>query len=157
MAIVTRRISIAKPPAIVWEQLADIEGQSRWMRDLKEVRVTSPGPIGVGTRAVGRVRMFGLPAADPIEIDAWEPGRHLGLRHLGRFTGRGDVWLAADGAGGTAARWREALSPDPARLGLPRPAAAAWRLLDPGFGLMLAIVFRADLRRLKRLVEGGGP
>src|SRR5574337_236594 len=149
MAVVTRRISVAAPPAVVWAQVADIEGQPRWMRDLKKVRITSSGPIGVGTRALGRIRMFGLPAEDPIEIDAWDPGRHLGLRHVGRFSGRGDIWLSSDGAGRTLVRWREAIAPDVDGLGLPRSFGLVWRLMDPGFAVILALVFRADLRRLK--------
>lgn len=153
MAVVTRHVSIAAPPGRVWALLADIEGQPRWMRDLKEVRVTSPGPIGLGTRAVGRIRMFGLPAEDPIEIDAWDPGRHFGLRHLGRFSGRGDIWLSVDGSGGTVVRWRETIAPDLESLGVPRPMGMAWRLIEPAFAVVLALVFRADLRRLKRLAE----
>lgn len=156
MAVVTRSIRIEAPREAVWDVLADIPGQPRWMRDLKSVRLTTPGPVGVGTRAVGRVRMFGLTADDPIEIDVFEPGRHFGLIHHGLFAGRGDIRLREAG-GATIVTWREALAPDPARLGLPAGLARLWRLLDPAFALVLEVVFRADLRRLRQLVETGQP
>lgn len=154
MAVVTRAVRIAAPPGAVWAVLADIPRQPLWMRDLKDVRVTTPGPIGLGSRAVGRIRMFGLGAEDPIEIDAFAPGRHFGLVHGGAFGGRGDIWLQAEGAESTILRWREELAPDLARLGLPVQLRLAWRAADPLFAAVLTLVFRADLRRLKRLVEG---
>ncbi|MGH2468082.1 MAG: SRPBCC family protein [Candidatus Limnocylindrales bacterium] len=154
MAVVTRAIRIDAPAEAVWAVLADIPRQPLWMRDLKEVRVTTPGPVRQGSWAVGRIRMFGLPAEDPIEIDAFEPGRHFGLVHWGAFGGRGDIWLEADGAGRTIVRWREQLAPDFARLGLPVQLGLAWRVADPVLAAVLTVVFRADLRRLKRLVEG---
>ncbi|HEX5466547.1 MAG TPA: SRPBCC family protein [Candidatus Limnocylindrales bacterium] len=152
MAVVTRAIRIEAPGEVVWDVLADIPGQPRWMRDLKSVRLTTPGPVGVGTRALGRVRMFGLTADDHIEIDAFEPGRHFGLIHRGRFAGRGDLRLREEGRA-TIVTWREELAPDLGRLGLPAALAASWRLVDPVFGLVLDVVFRSDLHRLRRLIE----
>lgn len=166
MPVIRRAIRIEAPPEAVWAVLADIPGQPRWMRDLKSVQLTTSGPVGVGTRAVGRVRMFGLAADDPIEIDVFEPGRHFGLRHLGAFVGRGDIRLRS-AAGGTIVSWREELRLDPGRLrpphalaplwslGLPRALGLLWRLIDPGSGVVLSLVFRSDLRRLRAVVEGG--
>ena len=34
----------------VWAVLSDIEGQPRWMHDMKAVRMTTPGPVRVGSR-----------------------------------------------------------------------------------------------------------
>lgn len=153
MAVVSERILIAASPESVWAVLADLSGQPSWMRDLKEVRLAAPDPIGVGTRAIGLVRIFGLSAEDPIEIDAFEPGVHFGLAHQGAFVGRGDFWLSARGPDLTLVRWREALAPDFAALWIPSGLARLWPVVDPLFGLVLRAVFRADMRRLKQLVE----
>jgi Polyketide cyclase / dehydrase and lipid transport len=153
MAVVTERILVAAPPESVWAVLADLPGQPSWMRDLKEVRLTTSEPVAAGSRAIGLVRIFGLSAEDPIEIDAFEPGVHFGLVHLGAFAGRGDFWLSGWGSDLTLVRWREALAPDFAALGVPSRLAWLWPVVDPIFGLVLRAVFRADLRRLKRLVE----
>ncbi|HEX5451205.1 MAG TPA: SRPBCC family protein, partial [Candidatus Limnocylindrales bacterium] len=124
MPTVVRRIRLDAPPARVWPYLADLDLQLRWMRDLKSVELETPGPIGLGTRALGHVRVFGLPTRDPVEVDAFVPERHLGLRHHGRFTGRGDLWLAPDGSG-SRLTWREEFRFRSAGLPLPPLPAKA--------------------------------
>ncbi len=158
MPIIERRIVIPASPDRVWEVLSDVPAQPKWMRDLKAIRFVAPSgsptapppdPLrpGVGTRAVGTVRMFGLEQSDPVEIDAFDPPRHFGLRHLGRFTGRGDFWLTPvhDGTA-TLVHWREELLSPAVRLG------RLGRLVDGLFAPLFELVFREDLRRLRRLV-----
>ena len=157
MPVIERRITIPTPPERVWEVLADVAAQPQWMRDLKSIRFEGrPGDgfeaIGVGTRAVGTVRMFGFEQSDPVEIDAFEPPRHFGLRHLGGFTGRGDFWLEPVGGGdATRVRWREELWSPVARAG------RVGRLLDRLFTPVFEVVFRDDLRRLREIAVSGGP
>jgi hypothetical protein len=115
------------------------------MRDLKAVRLEDRGTVGVGTRAEGDVRIFGMRALDPITITAFEPPRRFAIRHDGRFSGAGDIRLDPDPDGtGTIVRWSETLVP-PAL-----PHVASW-LLAP----ILRHVFQADLDRLRELVETG--
>jgi uncharacterized protein YndB with AHSA1/START domain len=170
MPAIERHIRIAAPPDAVWEVLADLPGQPRWMRDLRDVHVRTPGPPRVGTIAIGTVRMFGLSQQDPIEITVLDPPRRYAIRHLGAFRGWGELRLAPlDGGATTHLRWREELQPTvhalpgaawAGRLPLAGPAVARcteqlMRLIDPLFTPVFGAVFRADLRRLKRLVETG--
>ncbi len=155
--VTVRTITIRAPTDTVWAVLADLERQPEWMRDLKSVRVLSEGPTGLGTRAAGTVRMFGMAVDDPVVIDAFEPRRHFGLRHLGVFRGRGDIWLEPlPGGRATRVTWREELRADPTALGQGGRLARVSRGLEPLFDLALApvfeVVFRADLRRLRDLV-----
>ena len=160
MPVVERRITIDAPPGGVWALLADVERQPLWMHDLKSVELEGDEPVGVGTRGVGTVRMFGVSQSDPIEITAFDPPRHFALVHLGRFRGSGEMWLTPLADGSTHVRWREELSPAVDSFALPPPAArlatAVTRLVDPLLHPLFSYVFRSDLRRLKRMLESQG-
>ena len=138
------RVEIDAPIGQVWARIADVERQPDWMTDLRSVRVTTLGPIGVGTRAEGRVRILGLSVDDPVEIVEFEPPHRYGIRHLGRFAGGGRIALdTLDGGRRTRVEWAETLVPP----------------VLPNLGSLvqapiLGRVFQADLERLKALVEG---
>lgn len=138
-------VVIDAPPDRVWDEIADIEGQPRWMTDLKSVEM-APGKTGVGARGIGTVRIFGVPVRDPVTVTAFEPPRRFAIRHEGTFAGEGTIELepGADGTT-TIVRWEETIRPPV----LPR---AGWLVLRP----ILRDVFQADLHRLRRLIEDGG-
>ena len=138
-------VVIDAPIARVWAELADIEGQPRWMHDLKTVTIETPGPVGVGTRATGRVRVLGITVEDPVEITEFEPPTRFAIAHEGLFTGSGLITLEA-GADGTTTivRWEEVLV-----------APALPDLADLVLRPILADVFQRDLDRLRVLVETG--
>lgn len=136
-------VVIDAPIEEVWTVVADIEGQPRWMHEMKAVRVLTDGPIGVDTRGEANVRIFGISVTDPITITAFEPPRHFAIRHEGRFSGEGIIELEPGADGGTTiVRWDERLVPP----FLPHLAAL---LQAP----ILGAIFRADLDRLRELVE----
>jgi uncharacterized protein YndB with AHSA1/START domain len=43
MPTIVRHIRIAASPEHVWRVLVDVQGQPRWMRDLRSVRMLSEG------------------------------------------------------------------------------------------------------------------
>jgi uncharacterized membrane protein len=139
-------IEIDAPIRQVWSVLADIERQPSWMHDLREVRLLTPPPVGVGTRAVGRVQAFGITVEDPIEITIFEPPVRYAIRHEGFVRGGGDIRLVAEGGDGdtatTLVTWEETLVP---------------RILPHLGGVVLATIFgpifQQDLERLAALVE----
>jgi hypothetical protein len=139
-------IEIDAPIGRVWSVLADIERQPEWMHDLREVRLLTPPPVGVGTRAIGRVQAFGIAVEDPIEITVFEPPVRYAIRHEGFVRGGGDIRLVAEGGDGetgtTLVTWEETLIP---RV-LPHLGA---RVLAAVFGP----IFERDLERLAGLVE----
>lgn len=134
---------IDAPIERVWAELVDIEGQPRWMHDMKSVRMADDGPLRVGSRGEATVRMYGLGVTDPVTITALEPPTRFALAHEGRVTGDG-MFRLEPGADGTTTivRWDE-------RLVLP---------VLPHLGAVLAApvfrqVFQHDLERLTALVE----
>lgn len=156
MPVIVRALTLPAPPQAVWALLIDLDRQPAWMHDLKAITPTTDGPVGVGFRAVGHVRMFGVRQDDPIEVTAFEAGRHFGLIHGGGFAGRADFWLEPLARGRqTRVTWREELRPDARRLGLPEALQPLLLRLDPLLGPVFEIIFRADLRRFRALLISG--
>lgn len=155
---VLRRLAGGEPPAPirslividapierVWPILSDIEGQPRWMHDMKSVRMSTPGPTRVGSRGESTVRMFGISVTDPVTVTEFQPPTRFAISHDGTFHGGGLLTLEA-GADGTTTivRWDETL------LAPVFPHAAAVATAP-----IFATVFQRDLERLRDLVESG--
>jgi carbon monoxide dehydrogenase subunit G len=169
MPTIARHIRIQATPERVWEVLVDVPGQPRWMRDLRSIRMCSEGPLAVGSVMVGEVRMFGLSQEDPVEVTALDAPVRYAIAHRGGFVGHGEFVLRPlEGGRATHVRWLERLDITPAAVPLlphlsgspligPPLVAVASRLLPLVDALLVPVftwVFREDLRRLKRLVEG---
>lgn len=135
-------VLIAAPIERAWALLADIERQPEWMHDLKSVRLTTPPPVGVGTRGIGRVRVFGIGVEDPVEITAFQAPVHFAIRHEGLVTGEGDIRLTSGPDDTTTVTWDEALR-------APVLAHVGTFVLRAVFGP----IFRRDLERLAVLAE----
>ena len=138
-------VVVDAPPDETWAVVADIPLQPEWMHEMKAVRLTTPGPVGVGTRGEATVRIAGIAVTDPVEVTAFEPPTRFAIRHEGVFTGGGLITLepGADGTT-TIVRWEETLVP-------PLLPVLGALVLAP----VLRSIFQADLHRLKRLVETG--
>lgn len=138
------RIEIDAPIGEVWERLADIERQPDWMADMKSVRLTTTGPVGLGTRGEARIRVLGIAVHDPVEIVEFAPPHRFAVRHDGRFSGSGLITLdTLDGGRRTRVVWTESLVPP----FLPNLASLVQAPI-------LGRIFQADLERLKLLIEG---
>lgn len=135
-------ITIAAPIDEVWEVLSDIEHQPLWMGEMKAVRLRSPGPVGVGTRAEAEVRIFLVGIVDPVEVDTYDPPTRFGIRHVGTFSGEGRFTLEAIDGGRTLVRWDERLVP-------PFLPHLGQILQKP----ILGAIFQTDLERLRETVE----
>lgn len=138
-------VVIDAPIAEIWAIVTDIPLQLEWMREMKDVRVTTAGPTGVGTRGEATVRIAGIGVTDPVEVTVFDPPVRYAIRHEGRFAGGGEITLEAGADGATTiVRWAETLVPP----------------LLPELGALvqapiLRSIFQADLHRLRRLVETG--
>jgi hypothetical protein len=126
-----------------WAVVADVPRQVEWMREMKELRILTEGPIAAGTKGEATVRILGVSVTDTVTITAVEPPSRYAIRHDGLIAGGGTITLepGADGTT-TIVRWEETLVPPL----LPELGAV---LQAP----ILRSVFQADLRHLKRLVE----
>jgi len=141
---------IEASPARVWADVEDVASHVEWMADAEAIRFTSDRTSGVGTTFDCDTRVGPLRLTDRMEITRWEPGRAMGVRHVGVVTGDG------------------AFTMRPVRRGLRRRAATRFewteRLTFPWWmggpvgalvgGRVLKLIWRRNLRALKRRIEG---
>lgn len=136
-------VVIDAPIARVWTALADVEGQPRWMHEMKSVRLLTEPPVGIGTRGEATVRIFGLSTTDPVEITEFVPPHRFAIRHEGAFTGGGLITLepGADGST-TIVRWDETL--------IAPVLPHLWAVVAAP---VMTAIFQADLLTFRDLVE----
>jgi hypothetical protein len=129
----------------VWPYLVDWERLDRWMREIRDVRVTTPFREGVGVEARATVQIAGFTTQDRVRVTRWEPPWILEIAHLGWVKGTGYMELspAEDGCG---LFWREQLIPPWGPFG-----RVGMRILRPA----MRRVFASDLEELRKLVEAG--
>lgn len=130
----------------MWKAIEDIRTHVGWMDEAVAIRFTSTRRRGVGTTFDCDTRVGPLRTTDRMEITAWRPGRVMGIRHVGAVTGEGRFVLRRRLRGGTRFTWEERLV-FPWWMGGPLGALV-------GGHVVLRLVWRRNLRNLKRLVEG---
>jgi len=145
MARLDLRIFIRATPERVWEILADLPGQKRWMADLRSLEITSPQQAGEGTEMNVTSELFGQPLVrDRMTITAWQPPHRLDVRHAGAFSGTGSFVLDPV-RGGTVFTWIEDFQPPLGRIG------------ELGFTMLVGPhmqrVFRRSMDNVRRLAE----
>jgi uncharacterized protein YndB with AHSA1/START domain len=130
--------------AEVWDAVRDIGSHVRWMHDAEAIRFTSGRREGTGTTFDCDSRLGPFRLVDHMEVVEWQPGRVIGIRHVGTVTGVGRFTLRRHRRG-TRFVWKE-------KLRFP------WWMGGPVAGVITAPFFRRmwrkNLRNLKALVEG---
>jgi uncharacterized protein YndB with AHSA1/START domain len=147
MAKLDLRLFIRATPERVWEVLSDLQGQKRWMADLRRIDITSEQQTGVGAEMDVTSELFGLPLVkDRMVITAWEPPYRFDVKHVGSFSGTGS-FLLEPVPSGTVFRWVEEFQPPLGRLG------------EMGFSMVVGphmrSVFRRSMDNVRRLAEEG--
>jgi uncharacterized protein YndB with AHSA1/START domain len=134
-------VRINRPPADVFRYLTDVEKAPEWQASALEV--SPEGEIGVGAR-IREIRNFlGRRAESTLEVTEYEPGRRFSLRVVsGPLPFEVRHALAPDGEG-TRLDWvAETDTSRFPKLAVRMMAGTAERQ------------FKADLERLKRVLEG---
>jgi hypothetical protein len=153
-------------PAEVWDSISDISTHVLWMHDARAIRFTSHRQSGVGTTFDCDTRIGPLRLTDAMEITSWRPRRRMGVRHVGVVTGRGAFTLKpsrrigrADRRRGRGQRRRHRRRGPATRFTWKESLRFPWWLGGP-FGALiggavLRLVWRRNLRTLRRLIEAG--
>lgn len=139
-------VEAAAPRRVVWEVLTRWEEQPRWMRDAKEVHVTSAHRVGEGVELSCPTNLLGFTVEDRMRVTRWEDERVLEVTHLGRIiTGTGAFELTELDADRTRIDWWEEIDPPLGALG----ELGARLLVLP----IIRRIFRGSLAALARLAE----
>jgi hypothetical protein len=136
---------IDAPRDHVWAAVRDIASHPSWMKDAVAISFTSARHHGVGTTFDCATRVGPFAMTDRMEVTEWREGRVMGIRHVGVVRGAGRFTLHRARGGRTRFRWDERLR-FPLWLGGPVTGVAAKPVLRR--------IWRGNLRRLKRQIEG---
>jgi hypothetical protein len=130
----------------VWNIVEPVERHVDWMADAVAIRFVSEQTRGVGTAFLCDTKVGPITLTDKMEITEWEPGRVMGVRHVGVVTGTGRFTLSAiDGGRRTRFVWTEDLR---------FPWWLGSRLGEIiGGKIVMKAIWRRNLRTLQRLIE----
>ena len=74
-----RSAEISRPAEEVFAFLSNLENLPRWQSGVLRAELTTPGPIGVGSKAVVERRMFGQQIVADLVVTAYEPPQRIVL------------------------------------------------------------------------------
>jgi uncharacterized protein YndB with AHSA1/START domain len=142
---IDERIDIARPPDEVFDVFADYDRDPEWRGGVDEMRHELPGAVRVGTTTREQLRLAGQRIVTNGRVTAYEPWQLLAFETTdGPIAARGTRTVATKGAGADA------------RFVLTSELRGLNRLLAPLLVASFRRGVRADLVRLKGLVEGRG-
>ena len=140
---VSAEIGVAAPPEAVWRVMSDPRREPGWMRAVERAEFLGEPRYRAGARMRRSGRFMGKRMAWESEIAECAPARRLVFRHVSGSIGGESRWEIEPAPGGATVRLASD-GPLPRGIGFLRPLVAA----------AARLALRADLRRLKSLVEG---
>ena len=138
-------VQIARPPAEVWDAIADYSFDLRWRKGLREMRPDPPGPPAAGTKVHEVVRSSGRDyVADTVVTDL-EPGVSYRFQGAGTIGGVSGGRTVRSDPGGTGAVFTYAIDLRP---------KGGMRLLTPVLAPVVRSGLKKDLLKLRELLDG---
>jgi hypothetical protein len=135
-------VFIDRPAAEVFDYVMEVPNDAQWRTGVVEAAFTSEGKIGVGTTGFDRIEANGREMMATWTVFEYEPGL------LARWTldsgpikGRGG-YICEQSASGTSFTLEAHVKP-----------SGAYRLLGPVFGMIGRRQNRADVQKLKAILE----
>lgn len=71
---------INRPVEDVFAYVTDVENEPQWISEVMKVRMTSDGPVGVGTTYDNIVQFLGREIVDPHEVVQYEPNSKFAFK-----------------------------------------------------------------------------
>jgi len=143
MSIAALTVTIKRPVEDVFAVLTHLENAAKWSRAIEET-LTTPGPMGIGTRRRAVVPTFGgRTTENEMELTEFVPNRRLAMRSISGFPFEVRISIDFVPLGdGTRLDWLVSFDPG----GLLRPMA-------PLLAAVYKRAFAKDLENLKAMME----
>ena len=141
---VEESVQIARPPAEVWDAIADYAFDLKWRNGLREMTPDPPGGPATGTNVHEVVRSSGRDYVADTVVTEVQPGasyRFAGAGTIGGLEGGRSV-RADEGGAGAVFTYAIELQP-----------TGGMRLLAPVLGRLVRSGLKKDLHTLKTLLE----
>jgi uncharacterized membrane protein len=139
---VTVETEIARPRDEVAAYVTDWRNDPSWIGALRDVRLETDGPFGVGSRVARVASFLGRRIEYVNEVAEYEPGRRLLMRSVKAPFPMTVLYEFEDAGDGTRVRIRAG-----------GDASGFYRLAGPLLDRAVARGIRGDLARLKALLE----
>lgn len=145
MASIDFTIRIERSIEDVFRVLTTPELTPLWSESAIEEHVTTPGPVGIGSRRRATVRRLGGGTwENEIEVTDFEPNRRIAVRSVESIVPFASAWSMAAANGGTRVDWRWEIQ------------LRGWmRPFGPFVLGVFGRSFGRDLQRLKAIMESG--
>jgi Polyketide cyclase / dehydrase and lipid transport len=143
---VQESVEIARPPAEVWDAIADYGFDYAWRKGLTDMTPDPPGGPAVGTKVHEGLRSSGRDYVADTVVTSVDPGisyEFTGSGTIGGLRGGRSVRPSQDG-GGSVFTYEIHLEPK-----------GGMRLLRPILGPMVRSGLKKDLQTLRTLLESG--
>jgi len=139
---IEKSIIINRPAEEVWKFFSNVENVPKWDRGVLEARVTSEGPIGVGSTAQTRRQLLGWQRIGKLRVSEYVPNRIIALQaSLGSI--KGQIRYAFEPVeGGTRMTGSAEVE-----------LGGWWKLITPILIPMLERDGREDMANIKRIME----
>ena len=135
-------VHIERPAKEVFEYVSDVENNPAWRTAVTETRWLDPGPTKPGRRGEQTSRLIGRRYSVRAEVVDWEPPLHVSwATTAGGADVRTHCRVEEDGSG-----CRVTLESEGEFTGV-------WRLLTPLAAMMLRQRSKADIERLRAILE----
>lgn len=142
MAHITGHLSIAAPPELVFDTVADSRNEPAYNPAMTTVELLTPGPVGLGTRF--RARMGGAGMEMVVELTEYDRPRRVGSRTTSSMMETSGALTFTPQEGGTLMSWNWNVRP------------AGWfRFLGPLVGFLGGRMERRIWTGLKHHLESG--
>jgi len=135
-------VHIERQAADVFDYVSDVENNPRWRTAVIETRWLDPGPTKPGRRGEQTSKVLGRRYTVMAEVVDWDPPRHVSwATTAGGADVRTQCRVEADGDGCTLTLESEGRF------------TGAWRVLTPVAAVMLRRQSKADIERLRAILE----
>ena len=135
-------IIINRPVTEVWAFLQQPNSEAAWHPGVIEVKITSPGGLGLGATGIEVRKVFGRRMEFPWEITQFEPGRSVTTRSAGGPVAWESTYHLETIENGTSFVFDYR-----------QEATGLWRLLLAGAPVVMRKQAKSDLANLKKAVE----
>jgi uncharacterized membrane protein len=141
---ITAQVTVRRPPADVAAFMIDPKNDPTWIGGVREVRMETPPPLGVGSRVARVAHFLGRRVEYVNEVTALDPARVLDMRSVkAPFPMRVTYsFEAVDGGGATIVRNRVRGAP-----------GGFFAVFGPLLGPMVKRSVQKDLERLRDVLE----
>lgn len=145
---VTASVEIDRPPAVVFDYLADMSNNPAWQKGQQRCQWTSEPPLGLGSTYDQEATFLGRTITSSFEVVEFEPGRRIRIKTTGGTMPIDVTREVSPARGGKGSVVSAVVRGEPGGV-----FGAMANIAAPLMRIMVRNTVRSDYRRLKAILE----